>query len=173
MPPWWNVIWPALQEPPDAWRLQRLDSGGGNMLQHQCDVAPFSRSVRRMGRWHTTTKEWTLWSHCCCSCPGPGQAIQASYGPNSGDWAFGRFYEGSILAVGGCVNGCQWLPIRFVTSCRFVQMMWPASLVTSSCDAGKMVHLCDSASPSRQERLGLHLCLEAEDGNGKKTYVMI
>lgn len=139
----------------------------------QCDVAPFSRSARRMGRWHTTTKEWTLWSHCCCSCPGPGQAIQASYGPNSGDWAFGRFYEGSILAVGRCVNGCQWLPIRFVTSCRFVQMMWPASLVTSSCDAGKMVHLCDSASRSRQERLGLHLCLEAEDGNGKTTYVMI
>jgi len=29
VPPWWNVIWPALQEPPDAWRLQRLDSGGG------------------------------------------------------------------------------------------------------------------------------------------------
>lgn len=35
VPPWWNVIWPALQEPPDAWRLQRLDSGGGNMLQHR------------------------------------------------------------------------------------------------------------------------------------------
>lgn len=77
----------------------------------QCDVAPFSRSVRRMGRWHTTTKEWTLWSHCCCSCPGPSQAIQASYGPNSGDWAFARFYEGSILAAGGrCVNGCKCLP---------------------------------------------------------------
>ena len=31
VPEWWNVIWPASQEVPDAWRLQRLDSGGGDM----------------------------------------------------------------------------------------------------------------------------------------------
>eukprot|EP00438_Fugacium_kawagutii_P033716 Skav206883 [mRNA] locus=scaffold6202:18690:57196:- [translate_table: standard] len=29
VPPWWNVIWPAPQEVPEAWRLQRLESDGG------------------------------------------------------------------------------------------------------------------------------------------------
>eukprot|EP00931_Biecheleriopsis_adriatica_P053737 TRINITY_DN31529_c0_g1_i1.p1 TRINITY_DN31529_c0_g1~~TRINITY_DN31529_c0_g1_i1.p1 ORF type:complete len:547 (-),score=103.60 TRINITY_DN31529_c0_g1_i1:111-1619(-) len=26
-PPWWNVIWPAKEAPPEAWRLQTLDCG--------------------------------------------------------------------------------------------------------------------------------------------------
>ena len=31
VPDWWNVIWPASQEVPDAWHLQRLDSDGGDV----------------------------------------------------------------------------------------------------------------------------------------------
>ncbi|CAJ1348317.1 unnamed protein product [Effrenium voratum] len=29
VPPWWAVIWPVAEEPPEAWRLQRLDPGEG------------------------------------------------------------------------------------------------------------------------------------------------
>lgn len=29
LPSWWSAVWPTAEEPPEAWRLQRLDSGGG------------------------------------------------------------------------------------------------------------------------------------------------
>ena len=45
MPDWWNVIWPTSQEVPDAWRLQRLDSDGGDILHVAVPATPHTNCV--------------------------------------------------------------------------------------------------------------------------------